>query len=895
MSVRIGRPTFRLLLVGAGALICIAGLAIGLTIWWLHALAVNEASASAGMIATVLAEQANRSVQSVDLALSDLKKELERAKSAEPGDSNTLASESAHKMISERLSHLSQAERIVLINKSGYTENTTVQFPSAPVDLSDRDYFQYLKNNNDGHIFISSVVDRRSGKQLVVFSRRINNATNEFIGVALISVDFTYFEAIYHSIDALRDQTFVLLHTDGNVIVRYANGKTHTGEKMPSVSEWYKLVAQGGGQFKGRSVFDSERRLVAVRPLQDYPLVVNVAVTESSALATWRIQAATIGIGTLLVVICSGGLLVALSRQFRRITSSEIALIKKSEELARANATVDAALNNMSQGLATFDSSARMVICNRRYLEMYGLSADVVKPGCTLHDLLNNRVLAGNFRSEDIEQYRHETVAAAAARVRSSKTVELQDGRIVCVVNEPTADGGWVGTHEDITEQKKAEERITYAAHHDSLTGLANRKLFYEQLEQALKRARRGEQLAVLYLDLDHLKRINDTLGHAVGDKMLKGVANRLRNCVRDVDLVARLSGDEFAIIQTSLEDPADAAALAERVRGAINEPFDCDGHQVVVDISVGISIAPHDAAELTELLKTADIALYEAKNTGRGTYRFYEKEMNERIQSRATLERELQSALVKGEFELYYQPIIDLKENKITSFEALLRWRHPTRGLVSPAEFIPIAEEMGFIVPLGEWVLRQACAEAASWPQDIDVAVNVSSVQLTNSKLANAVIGAIASAGLRGDRLILEVTESVFLKNSTENLANLKRLHELGVRFAMDDFGTGYSSLGYLLNFPFSKIKIDRSFIAGLGQTKESRAIVRAVIDLARSLKMQVVAEGVETNSQLEQLRRLGCTEIQGYLFSAPRPAVEIRKLLVPDYKPALQPRIVA
>jgi diguanylate cyclase (GGDEF)-like protein len=894
MSVRVGRSTFHLLLAGAGVLICIAGLAIGLTIWWLYALAVKEASASAGMIATVLAEQANRSVQSVDLALNDLRKELGSTKSDAQAISNTLVGENAHKMISERLTHLSQAERILLIDKSGHSANTTVQFPSLPVDLSDRDYFQYLKNNNSERIFISSVVDRRSGKQLVVFSKRINSATGEFIGVALISVDFSYFESIYHSIDALRDQTFVLLHTNGNVIVRYLKGKTYTGEKMPAVSEWYKLVAQGGGQFKGKSVFDTERRLVAVRRLQDYPLVVNVAVSESSALATWRIQAATIGIGTLLVMICSGALLVALTRQFRRVTASENALVKNAQELERSNATVDAALNNMSQGLATFDSSARMVICNRRYLEMYGLSPDVVKPGCTLRDLLNNRVLAGNFRAGDIEQYAHEIVDAATSKVRSSKTVELQDGRIVSVVNEPTADGGWVATHEDITEQKKAEERITYAAHHDALTGLANRKLFYEQLEQALKRVRRGEQLAVLYLDIDHLKRTNDTLGHAVGDKMLKGVATRLRNCVRDVDFVARLSGDEFAIIQTSLDDPAEAAALAERVRDAIHEPFDCDGHQVVVDASVGISIAPHDASELTELLKTADIALYEAKNTGRGTYRFYEKEMNERIQSRATLERELQSALVNGEFELYYQPIIDLKENKITSFEALLRWRHPTRGMISPAEFIPIAEETGFIIPLGEWVLRQACTEAASWPQDIDVAVNVSSVQLTNSNLTNAVIGAIASSGLRGDRLILEVTESVFLKITTENIANLKRLHEFGVRFAMDDFGTGYSSLGYLLSFPFSKIKIDRSFIAGLGEAKESRAIVRAVVDLARNLKMQVVAEGVETNSQLEQLRRLGCAEIQGYLFSAPRPAGEIGKLLNPGYKPVVEPGIV-
>jgi diguanylate cyclase (GGDEF)-like protein len=895
MPPRVGRSRFRILLVGAGALTCLAGLAIGLTIWWLHALAVKEASANAGMLATVLAEQANRAVQSVDIALDELKRELARIKPAEVGTPDALAGEDVHKMIRERLSHLSQSERIVVIDKYGLTANTTIQFPSSPVDLSDRDYFQHLKANNDNHLFISTVVDRRTGKQLVVFAKRINGLNDEFAGAVLISVEFTYFEAIYHSIATLRDQTFVLLHRNGNVIVRYFDGKTHTGEKMPAVSEWYKLVARGGGQFKGQSVFDNNPRLVAVQPLHDFPLVVNVGVTQSAALATWRIQATTIGLGTLIVVICSGGLLIALSRQFRRVVNSELALVKKSKELEKSNATVDAALNNMSQGLMTFDASAAMVICNRRYLEMYGLSADVVKSGRSLQEILASRAAAGNFRAQDIEEYSHEVISAAAAGQSTSNTIELPDGRIICVVNEPTADGGWVATHEDVTEQKKAEERITYTAHHDSLTGLANRKLFYEQLEQSLRRARRGESLAVLYLDLDHLKRINDTLGHAVGDRMLRGVADRLRNCVRDVDLVARLSGDEFAIIQTSLHDPADAADLAQRVREAIHEPFYFDGQQVVVDVSVGISIAPNDASEVSELLKTADIALYEAKNTGRGTYCFFEKEMNERMQSRATLERELQNALTNNEFELYYQPIVGLKKNRITSFEALLRWRHPTRGMVSPAEFIPVAEETGFIVPLGEWVLRQACAEAASWPDDISVAVNVSSVQLTNSNLANTVIGAIASAGLRGDRLIIEVTESVFLENTAANLGSLKCLHELGVRFAMDDFGTGYSSLGYLLSFPFSKIKIDRSFISGLGEKTESRAVVRAVVDLARSLKMHVVAEGVETEAQLEQLRRLGCGEMQGYLFSRPRPAAEIEELLAPDRRIAMQQRIIA
>jgi diguanylate cyclase (GGDEF)-like protein/PAS domain S-box-containing protein len=573
-----------------------------------------------------------------------------------------------------------------------------------------------------------------------------------------------------------------------------------------------------------------------------------------------------------------------LNRGLERLVEERtFALHAREAELQAQNLRFDAALNNMSQALLMFDSSARLVICNQRYLEMYGLSPEIVRPGCSLRELLDHRVATGHFSSDDPEQYMADLLAAVRHGAAFNKITELGDGRIISVANQPIADGGWVATHEDITTAKRAEERIAYAAHHDALTGLPNRKLFCEQLEQALKRGRRGERLAVLYLDLDHLKRINDTLGHPVGDKLLKGVAQRLRSCVRDIDLVARLSGDEFAIIQTLLDQPSDAAALAMRAREAIHEPFDLDGHQVTVDISVGISTAPDDATQLNELLKTADIALYEAKNSGRGTYCFYEPDMNARMQARSTLERDLQSALANGEFELFYQPVVCLEDNKIKSFEALLRWHHPTRGLVSPTEFISVAEEMGLIIPLGEWVVRTACAEAATWRDDIQVAVNVSSIQLTNKNLVNAIVGAIASSSISANRLELEITESVFLQDTDQNFAVLKQLHELGVRFSMDDFGAGYSSLGYLLSSPFSKIKIDRSFITGLPDKKESRAIVGAITGLARSLNMQVTAEGVETAQQLEQVRILGCTEMQGYLFSPPRPASEIHQLFIP------------
>jgi len=870
LSIRARQSSFHFLLAIAAGLTCTSALAIGLTIWWLHSDAITDASTDSSNLATVLAHQMDNSLQSIDLVLTEIKNREEDPGAQTPNDiDRVLRGEDTYQFLTERLSRLQQAEFIALVDKDGNLVSTTRQWPSPKISLSDRTYFQHFKNNDDKAVYISnSLIDRVMGLQVIILSKRINGANNAFLGVAVVGVRLAYFQQIYESIASISDQSFLFLHRDGTIIVRYPDPKNRAYESMPAASPWHQLVLQGGGQYRSPGYFDNEPRLVSVHPLRDYPLVVNVAVSETAALATWRIQAITLGSGALLVMLCVAFLLKAQSKQFRRLATSE--------------ATVEAALNNMSQGLVMFNSSNRLVVCNRRYHEMYGLSPDTVRPGGTLRELIGHRVVAGSFSAADAEEYIADIQASVVNRTIFSKITSLRDGRIISIVNHPTTDGGWVATHEDITEQKRAEERILYAAHHDSLTGLPNRKLFCAQLEQALKRVRRGERLAVLYLDVDHLKRVNDTLGHPAGDKLLKGVADRLRGCVRDIDLVARLSGDEFAIIQSSLDRPSDAAALAKRVREAIHEPFDLDGHEVTVDISVGISIAPNDATDLNELLKTADIALYEAKNSGRGTYCFYQTEMNERMQARSKLERDLQRALTNGEFELFYQPVVSLEDNKIGSFEALLRWRHPERGLVSPTEFIPLAEETGLIVPLGEWVLRAACAEATNWPDDIAVAVNVSAIQVTNKNLINVVVGSIASAGIPANRLILEITESAFLQNTFANLTTLKRLHELGVRFAMDDFGTGYSSLGYLTSFPFSKIKIDRSFIAGLANKKESRAVVRAIADMARNLNMRVIAEGVETAEQREQARTLGCTDIQGYLISVPRPAAEVHQLLV-------------
>ena len=434
----------------------------------------------------------------------------------------------------------------------------------------------------------------------------------------------------------------------------------------------------------------------------------------------------------------------------------------------------------------------------------------------------------------------------------------------------------------DVTEKRQAEKRVSYMARHDGLTGLPNRALFNERLDEALLRVRRDrEKLAVHYMDLDHFKDVNDTLGHPAGDKLLVAVADRLRSCLREGDIVARFGGDEFAILQMALAGAHEASALAERIEKVMSEPYEIDGQQIMTGASAGIALAPADGDRSDELLKKADMALYRAKEVGRRTFRFFEPSMDASLRARQRLEGDLRNALIAGEFELFYQPLVSLKTGAISGFEALLRWRNPRRGFVSPAEFIPLAEETGLIVPLGEWVLRQACAEAAKWPDDLKVAVNLSPVQFKKGNLPQVVLATLAQAGLAAARLELEITESVLLEESKTNLATLRHLRALGVGISMDDFGTGYSSLSYLRSFPFDKIKIDRSFVAELGETGECLAIVGAIAKLALNLGIPTTAEGVETEAQRELLRKEGCTEMQGYLFSRPIPASEIAALL--------------
>jgi diguanylate cyclase (GGDEF)-like protein len=418
-------------------------------------------------------------------------------------------------------------------------------------------------------------------------------------------------------------------------------------------------------------------------------------------------------------------------------------------------------------------------------------------------------------------------------------------------------------------------------AMHDELTNLPNRLFFREQIENRLTQIDRDQKFAVLCLDLDDFKSVNDTLGHPFGDKLLRQVGERLRSCLREGDNLARLGGDEFALLQGGITQPTDTASLMTRIIEVISAPFDLAGHQVVIGISIGVAVAPTDAADPDQLLKNADLALYRAKADGRGTYRFFEAEMDARMQARRALELDLRRALMKGEFEVYYQPLVNMKTELICGFEALIRWNHPERGIVSPAEFIPLAEETALVVPIGEWVLRQACEEAAKWPSEICIAVNLSAAQFKTPGLSQIVFNALANSGLAADRLELEITESVLLYNSKSTLDTLHHLRALGVRISMDDFGTGYSSLSYLRSFPFNKIKIDQSFVHDLSTNKDSMAIIRAVVGLGNSLGMVTTGEGVETQEEVDYLKREGCTEAQGYFFGKARPAKDAATLL--------------
>ena len=562
---------------------------------------------------------------------------------------------------------------------------------------------------------------------------------------------------------------------------------------------------------------------------------------------------------------------------------AELALARERARADRAlgeqNRRFEAALSNMSQALALFDGEDRLLVANHRLGEMLGLDASAMAPGTDFAALLA-RAGGGWMPAGDVALFDARIARLRAAGCHNTVVLEPRPELSVAISYDPMEDGGWLITCKNITARRQAEARIIHMAHHDALTGLANRVLFHDHLEAAIARARAGHGAAVLCLDLDFFKNVNDSLGHHIGDELLRAVTSRLRSELREGDLVARLGGDEFAFIQSDTDGPESAEALAARIIRLLGAPYEVAGNELVIGASIGIALVPEDGADADTLLRNADLALYQAKADGRGVARRFDRRMDTVVQQRRALEMDLRRALEHDELRVYYQPLIDVQSRAVSGFEALLRWQHPVRGLVPPTEFVSIAEEIGLIVPIGEWVLRRACRDAVAWPDSVKVAVNLSPVQFGRPGLVQMVADALRESGLRPGRLELEITEGAMLADTEATLATLDALHRLGTRIAMDDFGTGYSSLSYLRRFPFDKVKIDRSFVEGLGQGGDCDAIVGAVTQLCGRLGMTTTAEGVETEAQMRLLTLGRCTEVQGYLFSQARPAHEAAAL---------------
>lgn len=560
-------------------------------------------------------------------------------------------------------------------------------------------------------------------------------------------------------------------------------------------------------------------------------------------------------------------------------------------KLAAQDVRIRAILDNVAQGLSLYDSQARLVMCNQQFLDIYRLPPELGKPGTSFRAILEARVAGNTHVGEDGAAYVADRMSSVEEGRALGGVHRLNSGQVISMTHQPTVDGGWVSTHKDVTEMQNMQAELTHLAYHDALTGLPNRTLFYRRIGNAFKNLDANGGLAVLCLDLDGFKPVNDTMGHAAGDALLRQFATRLIACLGVDDTAARMGGDEFAVLHRGGSEET-ARALADRIADATQAPFDLDGRDVSIAVGIGIAHADRDGSDTDALLHSADLALYAAKRDRRGGIRSFDPALDRAAADRRRIEMDLKRAIELQEFELHFQPILGLTSKAFSGFEALLRWRHPDLGMVPPAEFIPVAEETGLILPIGEWVIREALAEAAQWPSDLRVAVNVSSVQLVRGNLPTILMQALAKSGIAHHRVEIEITESVFLANSEASLETLRQLRALGVRIALDDFGTGYSALGYLLAFPFDKIKIDGTFVRALSSADGAKTIVSAVADIGARLGMETTAEGIETPDQLRAVHAAGYTEAQGYLIARPMDRDAAHRLLAAASEGTLEAR---
>jgi diguanylate cyclase (GGDEF)-like protein/PAS domain S-box-containing protein len=755
------------------AVIVLLGLSASALAWTIYQLrddAIRAAVTESGSIATVLASQLSRSLQAIDAVLLEIKHTAEDADSgASAGFPREFDSAEFLHYLDRHLSRTPQIFSIAVADKNGRVIVSTLSGIESNYNISDRDYFRDARDRTDGEISISIPSPNKvTGEKTIAFARRLEDSHGGFAGIVLASVNAKYFEDIYGAIQSVHSLLFTLLKPDGVILFRHPEERESAGFELSNKAEWLKALSRDDPVFRLRGKADDNVRYVSIRRVPRYPLIVDVSLTESTVLQTWERRTATMICGSSVFLILSLYLLAAISRQVRSLSDSEASLAEKSQQL-------DAALNNMSQGLTMFDSEGRLIISNAEFQRISGLTADQLKRGTPLTDIIRDRVAAGTAVDKAPELFAN-SFGLALTTGSSRTTYTLKDGRTVSVMRQMMNTGGWVSIHQDITEQKRIEAQLARMARYDELTGLTNRALLTEKISETLGRSHRnGEEFSVLMLDLDRFKTVNDSLGHPAGDTLLQEVARRLKRTTRDTDCVARLGGDEFAVLQAAEPDQQQAAvALSDRILHEIRQPYDLDGRTLNIGTSIGIAIAPRDGAAADALIKHADLALYQAKAEGRDRFCFFEPEMETRARESRELEDDLRRAIGRQEFELHYQTIFDLDRHRCAAVEALVRWRHPERGLIRPDQFIPFAEESGLIVQLGRWILHQACADAVKWPPRLKVCVNLSSVQFGQEDLLDVIKSTLAETGLPPRRLALEITETVLLENNEKNLALL-------------------------------------------------------------------------------------------------------------------------